>query len=69
VHPSFGRLDASSSPILINDGKLNFKYLPPYQSGIFTQGAIRDIKSIKIQNAKAILMARNNDSPLIYTVK
>ena len=69
VHPSFGRLDASSSPILINDGKMNFKYLPPYQSGIFTQGAIRDIKSIKIQNAKSILMARNNDSPLIYTVK
>lgn len=69
VHPSFGRLDACTSPIFISDGKMNFKYLPPDQSGIFTQGAIRDIKSIKIQNGNAVLIARNNDSPLIYTFK
>lgn len=70
VKPQVGRYDASYGTFLKGDGKGNFTYLTPEQSGLFVRGEVRDIKAIKGPDGKMyLLVARNNDKALLFEKK
>jgi len=69
VKPEVGRYDASYGVFLKGDGKGKFESLRPSESGFFVDGEVRDIKKITIANVDYILVARNNDSPLLFKIK
>ncbi|MDZ4710106.1 MAG: VCBS repeat-containing protein [Saprospiraceae bacterium] len=65
THPSFGRLDAGHGVLLINQGNMKFQTIPPAESGIFIDGAIRDIKRYHTHGKTSYLIVRNNNTPVI----
>ena len=68
VKPEVGRYDASYGVFLRGDGKGNFISVKPKDSGFFVDGEVRDIKKIKIGNSEFLLVARNNDTPLMFKI-
>ena len=68
VKPEIGRYDASNGVFLKGDGSGGFTTIKPKDSGFFVDGEIRDIKKIKIGKSDFLLVARNNDTPLIFKV-
>ncbi len=68
VKPEVGRYDASYGVFMKGDGKGRFKTIKSKESGFFVDGETRDIKKIKIQNSDYVLVARNNDSPLLFKI-
>lgn len=71
VKPSMGgRQDAGFGLVLIGDGEGNFKPIELNKSGFFVEGEVRAIKSIQINNNSGyVMVARNDDSPLIFRNK
>lgn len=67
--PQFGRLDGSYGDVLLNDGKGNFERLDGRRSGVNVKGAIKDIKDIRTREGRLIIMARNNDKPVLFRLK
>jgi hypothetical protein len=68
VKPEVGRYDASYGVFLKGDGKGGFLSVKPKDSGFFVDGEARDIKKIKIGQADFLLVARNNDTPLLFKI-
>jgi len=68
VKPSMGgRQDAGYGVVLLGDGDGNFMPIPHSESGFFVEGEVRSIQSISINNnAGYLIVARNDDSPLIF---
>ena len=66
--PETGRYDASWG-LVLNRKKDQWTAMTSSESGIQIRGEIRDIKPIKIKGKKCLLIARNNDTPLIYSYK
>ncbi|NNV53825.1 VCBS repeat-containing protein [Limnovirga soli] len=64
--PQFGRLDASFTHVLINNGKAQFSYVPNAVSGIELRGQVRDIQPVKNKNGKYLLMLQNGEMPVLY---
>ena len=69
VMPSIGRLDAGYGNVLMNDRSSNLKSIPPAESGFFVQGAVRKILPLKMGNRQAVVVIRNNQSPVLFEVK
>lgn len=67
--PQFGKLDASYGEVLINNGKGQFTWLPSRQTGLAVDGEVRDIKMIAGTGTKYILFTRNDDYPVLYSLK
>ncbi len=67
--PQFGRLDASFGAVLLNEGNRKMKTIKARKSGLTLNGVVRDLQSITIKNKKSFLVLRNNDTPIIYTIK
>lgn len=67
--PQFGRVDASYGHVLLNDGKGNFTWVQPKQSGMSLKGAVKDIRLVKTKQANVMVVAQNNEQPVLYTVK
>lgn len=67
--PQFGRLDASYGHVLLNDGKGNFTWIQPKHSGMSLKGAVKDIRLVKTKQADVIVVAQNNEQPVLYRVK
>jgi hypothetical protein len=67
--PQFSRLDASYGHVLLNNGKGQFEWVSPAQSGLEIRGEIRDIIEIPGKKSKNLLFLLNNDFPLMYRVK
>ncbi len=57
------RYDAGTGLVLRNDGTGHFQPLPPYQSGFFAPGNVKDIALVHTRKGKLIFVA-NNDGPL-----
>jgi len=68
VKPELGRYDASYGAFLAGDGKGNFSFIPPKQSGLFLDGEIRDFKLVKTSTGKILVVARSNDSMEVFKV-
>ncbi len=67
--PQFGRLDASYSHTLINNGKGDFSYIINKLSGITLRGEIKDIKELQTKKGKEFIIAQNDSVPVIYRLK
>jgi enediyne biosynthesis protein E4 len=63
--PQFGRLDASCGHVLLNNGKGEFNWVAPAQSGLNLNGAIRDIKEVN-KDKGHILIVQNDKHPALY---
>jgi hypothetical protein len=64
--PEIGRMMASHGLMLRGDGKGRFTPLPASESGFLVPGQSRDIARVRTTNGDLIVVARNNDRPLIF---
>jgi enediyne biosynthesis protein E4 len=62
-----GRYDADFGTLLINNGKGNFTSQPPH--GYAIKGQVRHIQPIKLGQQQAYILAKNNDSTQVITLK
>ena len=62
------RADASVGGVLLNYGKMNFKYVPANKSGLYLNGEIKDIKIIEWDKEKHLLAFPNNSEVVDYTI-
>jgi hypothetical protein len=67
--PQFGRLDASYGDILVNNGTGKFTRLAPRATGLNLVGEVRDIKAIRGRNNHYILVALNDQYPVLYQLE
>ena len=67
--PQFGRLDASYSHTLLNNGKGGFSYIINKLSGITLRGEIKDIKELQTKKGKEFILAQNDSVPVMYRLK
>jgi hypothetical protein len=63
------RYDAGFGAVLLGDGKNNFRYISPKQSGFFTPYDSRDIKYFKQKNKDLILVTNNNTPLTLFSYK
>ncbi|WP_246343665.1 VCBS repeat-containing protein [Adhaeribacter radiodurans] len=61
-----GKMDANYGMVLRNTGKLQFTYVPQWQSGLQVKGDVRDIAVIKKGGATFLLFGRNNQTVQSY---
>ena len=64
--PQFCRLDASYGDVLMNDGKGNFTWMPPAETGFTLRGVVRDITEIKGKSSSSLLFLQNDDYPVMF---
>ncbi|MEP6583008.1 MAG: VCBS repeat-containing protein [Ginsengibacter sp.] len=67
--PQFGRLDAGFGDVLINLGNNNFSVMEHSKSGMNLTGEVKDIKEIKADGKRFILMTINDEFPVLYKIK
>lgn len=68
VLPELGRYDASYGLVLKEKGGGEFEPIMPKESGFFTTGQVREMAVIKRGGEDIIIVARNNDSALVFKV-
>ena len=66
VKPEAGRYDASFGLLLTGDGRGGFQPLKSQQSGVFIDGEVRDIITLKTSDGPLIVVSKNNDFPELY---
>ncbi len=67
LKPELGRYDADYGTVLIGNGKGDFNFVSPWQSGFFYYGEVRDIAMINTSKGKVLLVARNNNALTIFS--
>ena len=67
--PQFGRLDASTGDVLINQGIGKFERMEPRISGLNINGEVRDIKEIHSKDKRYILVTINDQFPVMYQLE
>ena len=67
--PEIGRMAASYGLVLRGDGKGHFTAVHPSQSGFFVPGQSRDIARVRTPRGDLVVVARNNDKPLIFRLE
>ena len=65
------RNDAGIGLLLEGDGKGNFKPVPPFQSGLFIDGDVRELNLIHLGKSKSrgIIAAKNNSPVQVIAIK
>jgi hypothetical protein len=66
VRIDIGAMHASYGLILKGDGRGTFTPLPATKSGFRVPGQTRDIQRVRTRNGTLIIVARNNDRPLVF---
>ncbi len=69
VKPEVGRYDASQGALLLANNEGTFDYIQNFESGFEVEGEIRDLELITIAAKPYVLVARNNDSCLLFELK
>jgi enediyne biosynthesis protein E4 len=64
--PEMGRMSASYGLLLRADGKGGFTPMPPREGGFMVPGQTRDIQRVRTATGELIIVARNNDRPLVF---
>jgi hypothetical protein len=67
LKPQFGRHDSSKGVFLKGNANGKFTELTPAESGILVSGEVRDAWSFLVKSKKHLLVARNNDSAMIFS--
>lgn len=66
VKPEVGRYDATDGIVLLGNGDGHFESMGDIETGFTAKGEIRAIQTINLGGKPSILVARNNDTPLIF---
>jgi len=66
VKPELGRMSASEGLVLRGNGKGRFTPVGARASGFQVPGQARDIQRVRTRHGDLVLVARNNDRPLIF---
>lgn len=69
VKPEAGRYDASYGVFLKGSGSGDFAAVPTAQTGLFIQGEVRDIKTVKVKGKKMLVVSRNNNMPEFFSIR
>ncbi len=69
IKPQVGRHNASRGVMLLGNKDKSFTAITSAQSGIHITGEVRDAKIIRSANQNTLLIARNNDTVLCYTLE
>lgn len=64
--PEMGRMSASYGLLLRGNGKGGFAPVRAPESGFFVPGQSRDIQRVRTASGELIIVARNDDRPLIF---
>ena len=64
--PEIGRMASTYGLVLRGDGKGHFMPVPRAESGFFVPGQTRDIARVRTAHGDVIVVARNNDKPLLF---
>jgi hypothetical protein len=64
--PEIGRMAGSFGLLLRSDGKGGFTPVLPRASGFRVPGQARDIARVRTHRGDLIVVARNNDRPLLF---
>jgi hypothetical protein len=67
--PQFGRLDASTGHILLNDGKGRWTWTNTDRSGLYQPGQIRDIVVSPEKDRVYLLFLINDEIPALYSIR
>ncbi len=54
------RLDAGVGIYMRGDSSGNFTFIPPYESGLYIEGDVRDVQKINSSRGEFLLIAKNN---------
>ena len=65
VTPVLGRYDASYGLLLRGDGRGQFAAIDMHRSGVTVTGEVRDLKALRIRDAVAVAVARNDDAVML----
>lgn len=66
VKPEVGRYDASQGFLLLANASGTYDYTSNHISGFEVEGEVRDLEIIEISSKPHVLVARNNDTCLLY---
>ncbi|MBA4166098.1 MAG: VCBS repeat-containing protein [Chitinophagaceae bacterium] len=64
LKPQGGRFDASYGTSMLGDGKGNFAYVKPSESGLFVNGEARAVRTIKKAGGGQYILVAMNNSPM-----
>ncbi len=64
--PEIGRMSSSDGLFLRNEGKGAFSAVRARESGFRVPGQARDIQRLRTADGEVIIVARNNDTPLVF---
>jgi hypothetical protein len=67
--PEIGRYDASYGCFLDGDGRGGFSFVPAKNSGFRVRGEIRDFERIRTSAGDNLLVARSNDTVMVFGIK
>jgi hypothetical protein len=67
--PQFGRLDANYGLVLLNKGKHQWEVMEDKQTGLSITGQVKDIFDIPHGKFHQVLFIRNDDFPVLLTLK
>ncbi len=65
--PEVGRYAADKGNLLLNDGQGNFRAAEPAYAGLGWRGEIRNMCWLESPGGSRLLLARNNEAPLLFT--
>jgi enediyne biosynthesis protein E4 len=66
--PQFCRIDGSYGHVLLNKGNGRFEWVYPSVSGLCFPGQVSDMKVVEQEGKMKLLILRNDDYPLYYTL-
>lgn len=70
LKPEVGRMDANNGVILTGNGKGDFIYITPEESGINIKGEVRDVKKLHVPGKSTmILIGRNNTTAIVLATQ
>jgi len=70
LKPEVGRMDANNGVVLTGNGKGDFIYIAPEESGVDIKGEVRDVKKLHIPGkSPVILIGRNNKSAIVLAAQ
>jgi hypothetical protein len=66
VKPDIGKMSAGYGVYLRGDGKGHFNPVRELESGFLVPGQTRDIQRVRTRNGYILIVARNNDRPMVF---
>ena len=69
TEPETPRNDAGNGLWMRGDGNGGFEPIPPFKSGLYAPGDVKDLQMITTSKGKALLIANHNDSLQVYRIK